>query len=96
MIDTFLQLFLMYTLGLGVSILFVVHILYLPLKSNIKKITDPVLLYIEKHNEKFENQEIEEISKNNLENMKNNILFENTPLGNIIMYYDGESEEYKY
>tara|TARA_B100000424_G_scaffold236251_1_gene201067 strand:+ start:839 stop:1477 length:639 start_codon:yes stop_codon:yes gene_type:complete len=96
MIDTFLQLFLTLLVGLGLSTIMIVHILYLPLKSNIKEITDPVLLYIEKYNDKFENQEIEDSSKNNLENMKNNILFENTPLGNIIMYYDAENEEYKY
>jgi len=97
MIDTtYLQLFLTLVFGLGLSTILAINILYSPINSNIPEIIDPTLLYIKKYNVKFENQEIKDISKNNLENMKNNILLESTPLGNVIMYYDGETNEYKY
>ncbi len=78
--------------GLGISLLAVIHILYLPLKQNEKIIDDPNVLYLTEYVDKFD---MIDVNNNvNVENLKHNILFENTPIGNIIMYY--ENDEFKY
>ena len=85
-----LYFFFTLIIGLGLSSLVVIYIVYLPLKSDIIENLDPNLLYLTEYMDKFENMD----DCNNIENSKKNILFENTPIGNVIMYYD--DNEFKY
>tara|TARA_B100001063_G_scaffold37869_2_gene31425 strand:+ start:691 stop:1320 length:630 start_codon:yes stop_codon:yes gene_type:complete len=85
-----LYFFFTLIIGLGLSSLAVIYIVYLPLKSDIIENLDPNLLYLTEYMDKFENMD----DCNNIENSKKNILFENTPIGNVIMYYD--DNEFKY
>lgn len=85
-----LYFFFTLIIGLGLSTFAVIHIVYLPLKSDIIENIDPNVLYLTEYMDKFENMD----DCNNIENSKKNILFENTPIGNIIMYY--EDNEFKY
>lgn len=78
--------------GLGFSLIAVIHILYLPLKEKNINIEDPNILYLTEYVDKFDM--IDTNNNINIENLKHNILFENTPIGNIIMYY--ENDEFKY
>ena len=78
--------------GLGISLISIIYIVYLPLTSPNKKIKNPNILYLTEYVDKFDMIDI----NNNIDvsKLKHNILFENTPIGNVIMYY--ENDEFKY
>lgn len=83
--------FIVFT-GLGFSLIAVIHILYLPLKHKEIVIDDPNILYLTEYVDKFET--LDENNSTDISKSKHNILFERTPIGNIIMYY--ENDEFKY
>tara|TARA_Y100000992_G_scaffold302415_1_gene276471 strand:- start:1833 stop:2453 length:621 start_codon:yes stop_codon:yes gene_type:complete len=83
--------FIVFT-GLGFSLIAVIHILYLPLKHKEIVINDPNILYLTEYVDKFET--LDENNNTDISRLKHNILFERTPIGNIIMYY--ENDEFKY
>jgi len=58
--------------------------------------TKPIIVYEEKYKEEYKNAEEIELSKERLEQLKNSILIENTPLGNVIMFYDSSRETFTY
>lgn len=90
----YLQLFFYIIGGISISSLIIVHVCFLPLKSKETEITDPLILYLSKYKDKFDDYETKELSKDEIESLKNTMLFENTPIGNIIMYYDDEQFKY--
>jgi hypothetical protein len=52
--------------------------------------------YETKYYDAFELLENEELDEERLSNMKNNVLYENTPKGRVIMYYNKETESFHY
>jgi hypothetical protein len=54
------------------------------------------ILFEEKYKEEYKKAEDTEISKERLEQLKNSILMERTPLGNVVMYYDNSRETFIY
>ena len=60
-------------------------------KKEIKEIK-----YEDKYKDKFELLETIELSKERLEGLKNSIIMERTPLGNVIMFYDNNREGFTY
>ena len=57
--------------------------------------TKPII-FEEKYKEEYKKAEDTEISKERLEQLKNSILMERTPLGNVVMYYDSSRETFIY
>ena len=54
------------------------------------------ILFEEKYKEEYKKAEDTELSKERLEQLKNSILMERTPLGNVVMYYDSSRETFIY
>ena len=54
------------------------------------------ILFEEKYKEEYKKAEDTEICKERLEQLKNSILMERTPLGNVVMYYDNSRETFIY
>lgn len=54
------------------------------------------VIFEEKYKEEYKNAEETELDKERLEQLKNTILIENTPLGNVVMYYDSSRETFIY
>ena len=52
--------------------------------------------YEEKYWDKYKNLEENEISIERLNELKNSVIFENTPHGNVIMFYDNSRETFTY
>lgn len=52
--------------------------------------------YEEKYLKKYRNMEIVDLSKERLDGLKNTIIFENTPLGNVLMFYDNSRGSFAY
>lgn len=52
--------------------------------------------YEDKYKERFSNLEITQLDQEYLKKLKTNILLENTPIGNIIMFYNSEKEAFEY
>jgi len=65
-------------------------------KTNINTIPKKNNRYETKYYDAFELLENEELEEVRLSNMKNNVLYENTPKGRVIMYYDKENESFHY
>jgi hypothetical protein len=63
-----------------------------------KEIVEPVVIekYEDKYKNKFQNMENVELEKERLENLKNNILIETTPNGNVVMFYDYKNNSFAY
>jgi len=59
---------------------------------------NPEIPFVEKYLKEFKSMPDpeEELSTEKLQSLKNNILMEQTPLGNVIMYYDGDKESFVY
>lgn len=74
-------------IGSGIGFLLLI---YFANKKEIKK-KDPLLAYLDNYKTKFENMEITELPENRMKNLKKCILFEKTPLGNVIMYFDEDN-----
>lgn len=53
-------------------------------------------VYEEKYDEGYEELEMREIPDEELQGLKNNILIETTPIGNVLMYYDPDYDYFKY
>jgi len=53
-------------------------------------------VYEEKYDERYEELEMSELSDEQIQGLKNNILIETTPIGNVLMYYDPDYEYFKY
>jgi len=56
----------------------------------------PEIKYEDKYKDKFELLENIELSKEQLSGLKNSIVMETTPLGNVIMFYDNNREGFTY
>lgn len=54
------------------------------------------IIFEEKYKEEYKNSQDTELSKEILEQLKNSFLIENTPLGNVIMFYDSSRETFTY
>ena len=52
--------------------------------------------YSYKYYEEFEKMPNEDLNKEYIKSLLNNVLFENTPKGNVIMYYDYDKESFIY
>jgi hypothetical protein len=57
---------------------------------------NPIKEYPKRYKEKFDNLEIVELNDDKLNNLKNGILYEETPYGTIIMYYDNKFKKFNY
>ena len=53
-------------------------------------------IYEEKYDERYNELEMRELTEDQLKGLKNNILIETTPIGNILMFYDQDYEYFKY
>ena len=96
MILDFFKFLFMFFSGMGISILFIVHVVYLPLKNNENELIDPNVEYLSEYTDVFDNLNEEVISNEKKSLLKKNILFEFTPIGYIIMYYNDENDEFNY
>ncbi len=54
------------------------------------------IVFEEKYKEEYKKAEDFEVSQERLEQLKNSILIESTPLGNVVMYYDSSRETFIY
>ena len=52
--------------------------------------------YEDKYNDRYHALESHPISKETLDGLKNSILLENTPLGNVLMFYNNERETFTF
>ena len=52
--------------------------------------------YENKYYDKFQEMESEELEEEDVKSLKNNVLYEMTPKGRIVMYYDFEKESFIY
>ena len=68
---------------------------YKPEPVKIEK-KNPINEYPKKYKEKFNDLEIVELNEDKLNNLKNSVLYEETPYGTIIMYYDNELKKFNY
>jgi len=68
------------------------------LEENVTEEEPPklVVIFEEKYKEEYKKAEEVELSKERLEQLKNTILIEKTPLGNVVMYYDESRETFTY
>jgi hypothetical protein len=57
---------------------------------------NPIAEYLTKYTTKFNNLETIELDDNKLQNLKNCILYEQTPYGSIIMKYEPEFKKFSY
>ena len=55
-----------------------------------------VASYENKYYDKYDEMEIEDLDEDYVKTLKNNVLYEMTPKGRIIMYYDFEKESFTY
>ncbi len=55
-----------------------------------------IIIFEEKYKEEYKKTEEVELSQDRLEQLKNSILIERTPVGNVIMYYDSSRETFIY
>lgn len=85
---------LFYIISFGFPIL-IIKLFFLFNKKE-KKTKNEYEIYFKKYNNKFDTKEIVEISDEKKKLLKNSILFENTPIGNVIMYYNNENTEFDY
>lgn len=65
-------------------------------KETEKETDKKTIKYEEKYIEKYNLTEKKELSVEKLESLKNSLLFETTPFGNIIMFYDHSRETFTY
>jgi hypothetical protein len=64
-------------------------------KKDVKKIKR-TLIYDIKYNKKYSELTDTELSEERLKTLKRTVLYENTPKGNIIMYYDKDNDYFSY
>ena len=60
------------------------------------KEADDVIHYFNKYYDKFDELEDEDLEEEFVKSLKNSVLFETTPKGNVIMYYDYDKESFVY
>ena len=53
-------------------------------------------IYEEKYDEEYAELKEKELTEDELKELKNNILIETTPIGNVLMFYDQDYEYFKY
>ena len=81
------------------QILLIFQFLYnLVIKKNKIKINKRDLIeeYKTKYNDKYNLQKTTEVTNERLNQLKNCFIYEFTPLGNIIMYFDGETNTFNH
>lgn len=54
------------------------------------------ILFEEKYKEEYKNAQDADLSQERLDHLKNSILIESTPLGNVVMFYDCSRETFTY
>jgi len=57
-------------------------------QKELKEDPRPIVKYEDKYLEKYKKIEVTECSEEKLNGLKNSLLMENTPLGNVMMFYD--------
>jgi len=60
------------------------------------KEADDVIHYFNKYYDKFDELEDEDLEEDFVKSLKTSVLFETTPKGNVIMYYDYDKESFIY
>jgi hypothetical protein len=65
-------------------------------KENSDKSVVEVESYENKYYDKYDEMESEDLDEDYVKSLKNNVLYEMTPKGRIIMYYDFEKESFTY
>ena len=63
-------------------------------ENKITTIEKPFIKYENKYLEQYRKMEDNELSKERLDSLKNNIVMENTPLGNVVMFYDSSRSSF--
>ena len=53
-------------------------------------------VYEKKYDKRYEEMDVRELTDEQFNGLKNNILIETTPIGNVLMYYDPDYEYFKY
>ena len=64
-------------------------------KDKVKELTDDEI-YINKYYDKFNSLMCDDIEEDRVKNLKKSVLFEDTPRGRVILYYDFEKESFVY
>lgn len=88
-----LPLVLVGTIGISVSSYFLFNHFF---KKIEKKIEEKKESYENKYYDKFDLLECIELEEEYVKGLKNNIIIEKTPKGNVLMYYDFEKESFIY
>ena len=63
-------------------------------ENEITTIEKPFIKYENKYLEQYRKMEDIELSKERLDSLRNNIVMENTPLGNVVMFYDSSRSSF--
>ena len=61
-----------------------------------EEIIKPVIKYEDKYKDKFENLKYKSTNETRLEELKNSFIMENTPHGNVIMYWNQKNKVFSY
>ena len=80
--------------GISVSSYFLYKHFFSEKKKIVEKKEEEV--YENKYYDKFDELNSDELEEQYVKDLKNNIIFENTPKGNVLMYYDFETESFIY
>jgi hypothetical protein len=59
-------------------------------------VSKPEIKYEDKYLNEFHNLEMVKLSKEKLDSLKNSIIMESTPLGNVLMFYDNARETFTF
>ena len=87
----------MIILGIGASATIGSIFLYYYMKNtNSQIVVETEEPYENKYYDKFDLLEVEELEEDYVKGLKNNILYESTPKGKVIMYYDHDKESFIY
>lgn len=79
--------------GIGISSYFLSTLLK---KTVLKKEISEEDAYKNKYYDDFDKLEKKEMNKEQVKSMINNVLYENTPRGRVLMYYDSDKESFMY
>lgn len=65
-------------------------------ESESSLVSKPEIKYEDKYLNEFHNLEMVKLSKEKLDSLKNSIIMESTPLGNVLMFYDNARETFTF
>ena len=87
------------TAVLGVSAAVGSVFLYYFMMNNNRKIEEPIKkkeIYERKYYEKYDLLEMKELDEEYVKGLKNSVVYESTPKGRVVMYYDADKESFIY